>query len=160
MLRRFLLGLILALPFYGVALAAPITSVGTPDPCSSVSLKNSVAINQSSATTTQLVASSSTTTIFVCHFDMTIAASATTAASAKLEYGTGSSCATPTALTGAYGSNDAAVSTTPTFVEAGDGGYTVVQVPSGSSLCIVTAGNAVLTQGLLVYVQQNLFLPQ
>jgi hypothetical protein len=125
------------------------------------SLKSSVAISVATATTTALVSASNSTTIFVCGYSMSIASSATTANTAKLEMGTGATCGSNTAaLTGTYGSNDAAVSTTPTQVDHGNGESTVMQTTAGYALCLVTAGNSPWVQGVLTYVQQNLFLPQ
>ena len=40
-------------------------------------------------------------------------------------------------LTGTHGPNDAAVSTTPTVVDYGDGGSLIMIVPSGNGLCSV-----------------------
>lgn len=139
---------------FTLGLLAPAFAASTPDPCVSINSKNSVAISVSSATTTQLVALTAGHGIFVCGFTMTIAGSATTAATAQLEYAPNASCASSTtALTGTFGSNDAAVSTTPTQVSYGNGGATVLFVPPGNALCIVTAGNAVLTSGAVTYVQ-------
>jgi hypothetical protein len=71
-----------------------------------------------------------------------------------LEYGKGSNCASNvTTLTGTFGSNDAAVSTTPTQVTLGTGGATIAIVPPRSGLCVVTTGNAVNVQGVVTYVQ-------
>jgi hypothetical protein len=91
----------------------------------------------------------------VCSYAMSIAGSATAAAAAKLIQGTGSSCGSSAAdLTGAYGSNDAAVAPTPTVVVHDGGGFNLMATSSGFALCITTTGNAVLTQGVLTYVQQ------
>jgi hypothetical protein len=124
------------------------------DPCS-YAKKNSVAIAVSTATTTALVAVSGSTTVYVCGFDFSIAASATTATTAQLEYGTGAACVTThTALTGTYGSGDAAVSTTPTVISRGDGSATVLAGIASNGICIVTAGTTNLVEGSLTYVQQ------
>jgi hypothetical protein len=153
-LRLFLLSSVFSVPLY-TAQAAPILHTGTPDPCASTDNKSSVAITTSTATTASIVSASGTTSIYVCHFDMSIAGSATAAATAKLEFGTGSNCgSTQSAITGTYGSNDAAVSTTPTVVAAGDGGFSVAVSSSGSLLCLVTTGTNPFVQGLVTYVQQ------
>jgi hypothetical protein len=134
-------------------LFSPAHAAGTPDPCNSLTQKQSVVVNQSSATTTQLVASNATHGIYVCGFALTIASSATTAATATLEYSAVASCASgTTALTGAMGAG-VATANLPLTVNAGNGGYTLFTIPPGSALCIVTAGNAVSTTGVLTYVQ-------
>jgi hypothetical protein len=147
-MRRLLFSLLLFIGFCGAAYAAP-----TSDPCM-VGQRQSAAISVSTATTKSLVAVSGTTSVYVCSFSISIAGSATTAATAAFEYGTGASCSSPTVLTGTYGSNDAAVSTTPTVIPHDGGGYTLFAAPSGNGLCIVTTGNAVFTQGVLTFVQQ------
>jgi hypothetical protein len=137
------------------ASADPILHTGTSDPCLSVDNKASAKISVSSATTTGLVATSGSTVIYVCHFDMSIAGSATSAATAQLEFGTGAACVTTqSAITGTYGSNDAAVSTVPTVVSGGDGGFSVAISSAGAALCVVTAGTSPFVQGVVTYVQQ------
>jgi hypothetical protein len=150
---RLLLGAALFLGLVSQSFAA-----SQPDPCNSLSFKQSAAINVSSATTTNLVSAVANKPIFICGFAMSIAGSATTAASAKFEYGTTVSTACDTgaqALTGTFGSGDAAVSTTPTVVVAGDGGSTLATIPAGNQLCVVTAGNAVDVQGVVTVVQSS-----
>lgn len=148
-MKRLLLSALLLL-----GLLAPAAAASQPDPCNSLSFKQSAAVSMSSATTTAIVALNANHGIFVCGFALTIAGSATTAATAALEYGTGTNCASNvTTLTGTFGSNDAAVSTTPTQVTYGDGTSTVATVPPASALCVVTVGNAVFVQGIITYVQ-------
>lgn len=119
------------------------------DPCLT-GMKASVSISTSSAATAQLVTGNSGG-IYVCSLSLSIAGSATTAATAQLEYSKAASCGSGvTALTGTYGSNDAAVSTTPTVINYG-GNVTILFVPPGNNLCLVTAGNAVFVQGALSY---------
>lgn len=150
MIRRLLVA---ALMLLGVLGAAPSFAASTPDPCVSLSFKNSAAINISSATTTAVVTLNANHSIFVCSFAFSIAGSATSAATAALEYGTGSNCAAGVqALTGTFGSNDAAVSTTPTVINMGNGGATLAIVPPGSGLCVVTTGTNVFVQGIVTYV--------
>lgn len=154
MILRILLAFLLALAVLP-AHAAPILHTGTPDPCLSNDNKASVAISASTATTASLVAKSGSTVIYVCHFDMSIAGSATSAATAQLEFGTGAACVTTqAAITGTYGSNDAAVSTTPTVISAGVGGFSLAISAAGAALCLVTAGTNPFVQGLVTYVQQ------
>jgi hypothetical protein len=131
----------------------PAHAAGTPDPCNSLTQKQSVVVNQSSATTTQLVALNATHGIYVCGFAITIASSATTAATATFEYSAVASCASgTTALTGPMGAG-VATANLPLSVNAGNGAYTLFTVPPGSALCILTAGNAVSTTGFVTYVQ-------
>lgn len=145
---KWLIGLALLL-----GLSAPCFAASTPDPCVSSNSKTSVAISVNSATTTSLVAVVAGHGVFVCGFVLNIPGSATSAATAQLEYGTGASCSSPTTLTGAFGSNDAAVSTTPTTVQYGNGGATVAIAPPGNGVCLLTAGTTVLVTGILTYVQ-------
>lgn len=135
-----------------IGLSAPCFAAGTPDPCNSLTQKTSVAVNQTSATTTSLVALNATHAIYVCAFTLTIASSATSAATATLEYGTGASCSSPTTLTGPMGAGVAAANL-PVAVNAGNGGYTLFTIPSGSGLCILGAGTAVNNTGFVTYVQ-------
>jgi hypothetical protein len=149
MLRRLIFAALLALA------ALPAHAASIPDPCVSASFKQSVSISVASATTVSLVSVVANKDVYVCGFTLTIAGSASTAATAQLEYGTGAACSSPTALTGAFGSNDAAVSTTPTQVTYGNGGATIMIVPPSSGLCIVTAGTTVAVAGVLTYVQST-----
>jgi hypothetical protein len=149
-MMRLLIGTIILLGWLGSAYAA-----STPDPCSSLNFHQSASISVASSTTTSLVALNANHGIFVCGFTLTIAGSATSAATAQLEYGTGAACSSPTALTGTFGSNDAAVSTTPTQVTYGDGGHTIFAVPPGSGLCVLTAGTSSFVQGVVTYVQST-----
>lgn len=172
--RRLLTGLFAAIPLYGaldgrggavrrlllalllflVGFSAPCLAAGTPDPCNSLTSKASVVVNQSSATTTQLVALNATHAIYICSFTMTIAGSTSSASSAQFEYGTGTNCSSVGAtLTGAFGSGDAALSPNGLTVAYGDGGYSIMVVPPGSALCVVTAGGTVKTQGAVTYIQ-------
>ncbi len=129
------------------------TLPSSADPCA-YAKKSSVSIAVSSAATTQLIAVSGSTTPYICGFDFTIAASATSAATAQLEYGTATNCTGTHALTGTYGSGDAAASTTPAYITRGDGQATVLATAASQGVCIVTAGTTVLVQGSLTYVQQ------
>jgi hypothetical protein len=147
---RILLGAALTL-----GCLAPAHAASQPDPCNSLSFKLSAPISVSSATTTSLVSLNANHSIFVCGFTMTIAGSASTAATAALEYGTGAACSSPTTLTGTFGSGDAAASTTPTQVTYGDGTSTVAQVPPANGLCVVTTGTTVDVQGSVTYVQSS-----
>jgi hypothetical protein len=155
MMKRFLLTALFLFAWLGCAYAAPILHTGTPDPCTSNDNKSFVAISTTSATTASIVAASGSTVIYVCHFNLSIAGSATSAATAKLEFGTGSNCgSTQTAITGTYGSNDAVASATPTVISSGDGGFTLAASAAGNLLCLVTAGTSPFVEGMVTFVQQ------
>jgi hypothetical protein len=157
-MRRLIPARLLCAALFLLGLCGAVSAAPWSDPCfnpsSGGSSKQSAVISVSSAATTNLVAVSGTTSVYVCGFALSIAGSATTAATASFEYGTSTSCTGTHALTGTFGSNDAAVSTTPTVVAYGDGNATVMSAPSANGICIVTTGNAVFVQGVLTYVQQ------
>ncbi len=122
------------------------------DPCLSPNSKKvSVAVNISTATTTQLVPLGTVNSITVCGGFVTVGSSGTSAATLKLESGTGASCGTGTlALTGTMG--------TGTATATNDGEPVVfptsISLAPGTALCAVTAGTTVNVQGYLTYVQQ------
>jgi hypothetical protein len=95
-----------------------------------------------SATTTQLVALSAGKTIYVCGFVVEIQGIATTAGTAKLVYGTGSSCATsPVNLTPDFiGSTTAG---TPTVIALGNGLGVVTKTAASNALCVTTTTTTV-----------------
>lgn len=102
-----------------------------------------IPINISSATTTQIVPLSGSTSIYVTSLDFISGG----IDNVTFEYGTGSNCATgTTTLTGAY----------PLTAQAGEargnGGGTILFVPSGNALCILTSANVQLS-GSLTYKQ-------
>ena len=103
----------------------------------------SVAINISTATTTQLVAAASGKGIYVTAWDVIAAGTG----NITLEYGTGANCgAGTTALTGAY-------SLTAQFgIAKGNGLGPVLVVPSGNGLCAVTSA-AVQMSGSVSFTQ-------
>jgi hypothetical protein len=144
------------LSIQGVSGGTPVPVSSSPltsDPCTN-NAKSSVAIALASATTTQLVALSNSTVVYVCHFSLTIAPSATTADSIKFETGTGSSCGSNTAaLTGTYGGGDLTTTAPPVAVDAGSGGFMLFATPAGYALCALSAGGTVAIQGVLSYVQ-------
>jgi hypothetical protein len=150
LVRRPILAVLFLFSWFGAAFAA-----STPDPCASLNFHQSAAVSMNSATTTAIVTLNANHGIFVCSFAITIAG-ASPATTAGFEYGTGSNCASNvTALTGTFGSNDAAASTTPTQVTYGDGGHTIFSVPPGSGLCVVTTGAGSFVQGAVTYVQST-----
>lgn len=128
-------------------------AVKTSDPCTSAA-KSSVAISVATATTTSLVAVSGSTVAYVCGFAMTIAPSATAADTALFEYGTSTTCTSPTSLTGTFGNGDLTSAAPVAPVSYGDGLATVFKGAASAGICIVTTGTAVSVQGVLTYVQQ------
>jgi hypothetical protein len=123
------------------------------DPCMSNTSKSSVAINITSAVTTQLVAISGTKSVYVCGGFMSINSVVTTATTAQFEYGTGSLCATGTVvLTGPIGTGGITAGT-PIPVEL-PSDYTSFSAPSGNALCLVSAGTTVAIGGFITYIQQ------
>lgn len=137
-----------------IVAAAPPVVPGSTDPCQDLSQqKSSVAINISSATTTQLVAISGSTAVYVCGFQAV--AGAGTNPSFLLEYGTGSSCGTgTTALTGAMATGVTVSTTAPGPIFETSPGNTILKTPAGNALCAVTGGTTPNFQGWLSFVQQ------
>lgn len=120
--------------------AQATTSAG---PAGLIQADSSVAINISTATTTQLVALSSGKKIYVTSWD--VVAGGTGAIT--LEYGTGSNCGTgTTVLTGAY------ALTAQTGIAKGMGLGPILVVPASNALCAVTSA-ATQMSGSLSYAQ-------
>jgi hypothetical protein len=124
------------------------TSASSPlsanDPCqSSAVAKQSVTVNISAAGTTQFVGISGTLSIYVCGF---YASAAGTSPSLQFEYGGGTTCTSPTALTGVI----LASTTVPLELASG---LTNFKAPSGTGLCGVAGGTTPNLQGVLTYVQ-------
>jgi hypothetical protein len=104
---------------------------------------SSVAINVSTATTTQLVAISASTVIYVTSFDVIAGGTG----NITFVYGTGSSCGTgTTSLTGPYNL------TAQAGIAKGSGIGTVLKVPAGNALCVTTSA-AVQMSGSVSYQQ-------
>lgn len=102
------------------------------------------AVSVSTATTTEIVAAVNGKSIFIDEWDILVAS----ADNITWEYGTGTRCGTgTTALTGAY--NFAANG----GLSVGDGGYTIMRVPPGNALCMVTSAG-VQASGHVAYAQQ------
>lgn len=119
-----------------------IGSVGS-DPSKGPASPSSVAINASSATTTQLVAISGSTSIYVTSFDVISGGTG----NVTFVYGTGSSCGTgTTSLTGPY------PLTAQAGIAKGSGVGTILKVPSGNALCVTTSA-AVQVSGSVSYQQ-------
>ena len=123
----------------------PSGSVGSAGTSLPIACDLSVAINISSATTTQLVAPSGTKSVYVCAFSFTVSGTTPTA---QFEYGTGASCGSgTTALTGPY---------TPIVgneIAAGAGMGTIMRAPAANGVCLVTTGTTPGAQGVLTYAQ-------
>jgi hypothetical protein len=107
-------------------------------------LSNSSApINVSTATTTQLVALSGSTVIYVTSYDVIAAGTG----NITFEYGTGTNCGTgTTSLTGAYNL------TAQAGIAKGAGIGTVLKVPAGNALCVLTSA-AVQMSGSVSFQQ-------
>lgn len=104
---------------------------------------NSVKIDVSTATTTQLVALTSAQKIYVTSWDVIAAGTGTI----KLVYGTGSSCGTGTTdLTGAYSLIAQA------GIAKGNGLGPVLVVPAGNALCVTTSAGVGM-QGSVAYTK-------
>lgn len=104
---------------------------------------SSVAINVSTATTTQLVAISASTLIYVTSFDVIAGGTG----NITFVYGTGASCGTgTTSLTGPYNL------TAQAGISKGAGIGTVLKVPAGNALCVTTSA-AVQMSGSVSYRQ-------
>lgn len=103
----------------------------------------SVAINISTATTTQLVALASGQKIYVTRYDVIAGGTGTF----QLEYGTGTNCGTgTTVLTGAY------PWTAQTGLTTGGGLGSIYQIPASNALCAVTNAATSMT-GSVSYTQ-------
>jgi hypothetical protein len=119
-----------------------IGNVGS-DPSFGKGTPASVAINVSTATTTQLVAISGSTAIYVTSFDVIAGGTG----NITFEYGTGTNCGTgTTALTGAY------PLTAQAGISKGSGVGTILKVPAGNALCVLTSA-AVQMSGSVSYQQ-------
>jgi hypothetical protein len=127
------------------------TSTPTANPCGNPGvIPNSAPISITTSTTTQLVPGVAGQQVFVC--GLTIAMSGTVLADTfLLEYGTGSTCTSPTALTGAMTSG--ILTAGATVIPAAP----LALKPSavGASLCAVsTVGTLPSIAGVLSFVQQ------
>ncbi len=138
-------------------IAAAVGATGSPAPTSAVleggvsggnltpliQANASVPISISTATTTQLVAASGSARIYVTAWDVVAGGVGTI----KLEYGSGTNCATgATALTGAY------TLTAYSGVAKGIGLAPVFILPAGEALCAVTSAVAPMN-GSVTYTQ-------
>lgn len=118
-------------------LASPVAAATAP------AADSSVAINVSTATTTQLVALSAGKRIYITSFDVIAAGTG----NIGFVYGTGSSCGTgTTALTGTYNLVAQA------GIAIGTGLGSVLVVPAGNALCVTTSA-AVGMAGSVSYAQ-------
>ena len=103
-----------------------------------------VAINISTATTTQIVALSGSTQIRVINYSFTVAGTTPTV---TFVYGTGTACGTgTTAISGAFAPLTGTLMTSPP-------GAAAFIVPAGKALCIVSGGTTPSIQGFLTYTQ-------
>lgn len=129
----------------GIPVVAPVAV----DPCQSPAInKPSVAINITTATTTEVVAAVASAKVFVCGWSLTAGGTTPTA---LIETGTKTTTACDTgaaALTGAM-----APSVGANLKSAGTGAMQVTGAASGE-ICIVSGGTTPSLQGYLSYVQQ------
>jgi hypothetical protein len=136
----------------GIPNPLPVSfAASTADPCqNSNAAKSSAAINITTATTTAIVALSAGKTIYVCALSMQ-ETSNTGNITYQWEYGTGAACSSPTALSGAYSTDNAQVASQSL------GGSTLFGIPASNALCIVTTGAPGTNAGFfgfVSYVQQ------
>lgn len=132
---------------------APTNALVAIDPCqTSAIVKQSVAVNISSATTTQVVALSAGKQVFVCGYSITVLGLITTAGSVQFEYGTGSSCGTGTTVLTGTMQGQAVAGQTLLLVPSGGG--TIFSTIASNALCLVTTGTAPQFQGYITFVQQ------
>ena len=124
------------------------------DPCQTLSVaKQFVAVNITSAVTTQLVAPSGSKAIYVCGGSFTIPSVSTTATTMQFEYGTGGTCGTgTTVMTGQFNAGNVTAGPAVPITLPGD--YVSMFTPASQGLCLVSAGSSVSIQGVLNYVQQ------
>jgi hypothetical protein len=132
----------------GPGVTVAIYTVGS-DYCQNPSIaKTSVAVNISSATTTELVAASAGKKVYLCKFNASVAGTAPTII---FKTGTKVSTAcdtTPTSLTGTY-----AITTGTVLDLSGAPGVTMQSIVSGE-LCLTSGGTGPSIQGVAVYVQR------
>jgi len=128
-------------------------AVSGTDPCQSSGVaKISAPVNVAdSAATTQVIAGVAMKQIFVCSASIAVALG--TSDTVSFEYGTGSSCTSPTALTGVYETFNT-LSIVP-IIQVG-GGSSLWTIPAGDSVCAVLAGGGAQwgVRGFFSYVQQ------
>lgn len=150
---KFWKTLIAALLFVGLAVPAFAQSPWV-DHCTT-GLKQTINFNQSSATTTSLIAPVTGANIYICGYDINQAGGTGTVA---FEYGTGATCGTGTVvLAGPYTANTTA-GTTTNVAHANNGNTQFDTVTAGAlvpsqRLCIVSTGTIVQSWYLL-YVQE------
>lgn len=135
------------------AAPAAVVPAATNDPCFSNTPKQSVAVNISTATTTQLVALSGQQTIYVCGFVLSMTGT-TAANTVTFEYGTGATCGTgTTVLTGPISSG--ILTAGATVVSYENGLATVFKTIPGQALCILsTVATGPSIAGVVTFVQQ------
>jgi hypothetical protein len=123
------------------------------DPCQSSGVaKISAPVNVAdAAATSQLIAGVAMKQIFMCSASISVALG--TADTVLFEYGTGSSCTSPTSLTGVYETFNT-MSIVP-IIQVG-GGSSLWTIPAGASVCAVLAGGGAQwgVRGFFSYVQQ------
>jgi hypothetical protein len=123
----------------------------TNDPCTSGAQKKTVVVNPTDAANTILLISGvAGQVIYPCTISVNVALS--TSDTVLFEYGTGSSCSSPTAVTGTYETfNTLAI--VPIIQVSGP---TAWNIPAGASLCVLLAGTGSQwgVKGFISYAQQ------
>lgn len=145
--------LLLCLAIAGTAQVGPIASVqvysSTSDLCQNPSVaKSSVAVNISTATTTELVAAVASKHVWLCKLNVTVAGTSPT-----IVFKTGTKVSTacdtsPTSLSGTY-----AITSGSTFDVSATSG-TPFESISGGEMCLTSGGTTPSIQGVAVYVQR------
>ena len=138
-------------PQTGVVLPSAVAqnSAAANGPTFLTECDQSVVVNISTATTTQIVAVSGTTSIYVCGYQLQIISGTTP--SFYFEYGTSTSCTGTHALMGTMGGIAGAVGEIYTF---GTGIGYIMHTPAGANgLCIVSGGTTPNIQGVVTYAQ-------
>lgn len=138
-----------------IVAAAPPIVPGSTDPCQDLSnVKSSVAINISTATTTELVAAVAGKTVYVCGFTATIQGSATTVGTLVFKTGTKvtTPCDTsPVSLSGTFQGN---ITANVPLLVTGQGSFTQFASAAAGEICATSAGTTPLIGGYLTFVQQ------
>lgn len=139
-------------PKFGSPTTSAAGAIGN-DYCANPGVRKTTVINVTSATTTAIAPVGGNAVVYPCQGVITIASSATSAATAQFEFGTGTACATPTkVLTGTFGAGDVPTSGGQAALVVNVGELAASAFANG--FCIVTAGTTVNVQGYFTYVQQ------
>jgi hypothetical protein len=154
MFKRIGIGLIALVALLGANVGSAHAQAAYADHCST-GLKQTIDFNQSSATTTSLIAPVTGANIYICGVTLNQAGGVGTV---SFEMGTGATCGTGTiVLAGPYTANTTAGTTTQITIS--NNGNTQIDTTTASALlpsqrfCIVSTGT-IVQSGHLVYVQE------